>query len=633
MRLVRAFVVGIERYGEPRFNVEGPGLAALEVAKWLLSLSDCTLRLDCFITPGILSDDSQSAFQRKEVTLHKSTEWHYIDNFARVHLKEDLQPGTHFFFFWAGHGFVDNNTGARMLLCGDYGTETPNRIFNFTGMSRLWRTRSFSKLTTQTLLVDACGVERGAIGALYDPHETQNIPQLIYFATPVGDWARSPLAGGRFTNIALEVLRDMNGAFWELESLKPKLQRSFAGAGPPYPECEDWNLSDSANRDTAPFYDRRAVQSAYELLVGKNWERRDNWRRQFEQVVARLAIPELNALTDLREALVGLAQADGTSVSSNRLSFALLSFMMRLALSRELQLDITNWLDTFAAGQRKDRDEITRFLEAENRQRILLIDIHSPGAKGKILGFWSHVCQTDGQFDPKYPREYEIAAGWDAFVMGLQRVIARLADANLPEDEQIQLEDLQIHFIVDTQHLNGAFHRIPSAPGPYAETLGTRCPVLLRAKSRMLSVALSNRCGQALKRLRERPPSDLNWGSINANQHPLPSGADLYYAGFVLPQSTDGGPDHVTEKSRIMRTILNDAPILYFSHDHLGDDLPAALAMILTGISRSLPQLDRFVDHFCQDRRRGERYAERGSLLWDDPKVNPILLTTGVKNN
>ena len=82
-----------------------------------------------------------------------------------------------------------------------------------------------------------------------------------------------------------------------------------------------------------------------------------------------------------------------------------------------------------------------------------------------------------------------------------------------------------------------------------------------------------------------------------------------------------------------MRTILNDAPILYFSHDHLGDDLPAALAMILTGISRSLPQLDRFVDHFCQDRRRGERYAERGSLLWDDPKVNPILLTTGVKNN
>jgi len=631
MNSVRAFLVGIEHYGEDRFSVEGPGRAALEVAIWLLSRADFTIRLDIFISKELeLKEHHRTMLLREGVTVHRNTDRATIDEFARIGLKEDVLPNTCLFFYWSGHGFVDATTQNRFLLCGDFRGATADRVFNLTSMTRLWRTAQFACFNKQAFFVDACGVERDASKIELETHSTRAIPQLICYATPDGEWAKSQLAGGLFTEITLGVLRSLQDVFSDLGNLKRRLREAFQTAGASATKLETWNEEDLDRKDYALPANESIASSAFDLLAAKNWQDPRRWRRQFDQVVVDLAEPILNQEKELRGALTELAHLRDGSTSGDWLSYGLLSFMMRMAQVGDLRSDIENWLNKYASRQQADRDEIARCLEAEKRKRILLIDVMHDAA-GQIKGFRPHLCRADGKFDDQLRFDYEETAGWARFVDAIQRVLSRLTSALVPEGDHIPLENFQIHFIVDTPLLNRAFHLIPSAQDDIP--IGARCVVLLRSKSRMFSDGgrLAKLCSIHLRELRETHPTALNWSPIDdASNTPVPSGRGLYYAAFALPEAGGNGLKNINARQRLQRLLIAGAPILCFSHNESSEYPLNELGETLNKRSRPLPHLDAFVEEFSVDRGRDLPYAVNASLVWDDPAVNPFLPTYGV---
>ena len=631
MSTVRAFVVGIERYAYPGANVVGPAQAALAVARWLLSLPetwpDITLRLDLFIdAEQVLDAPTTALLQRGGVTVHRQTDWQALDDFVRDELALGMPPRTRLFVFWSGHGFTTDFDDNRLFLCSDYSQAKPNRVFNGSNFLRLLRTAAFSCFDNQIMLADVCGAYRETPIFSFERHKQRRQPQLVYFATPDGEYARSARAGGVFTETALEVLQALQADWSDRARLHAALEAAFSSGGIAPLKLDGWSELQAFDDDAARAPARDLALSALELLQQKDITAPAFWRRPYERVVAELGLPDLNRQTQLASALHELAQLLDGNPAAQRLPHGLLVFMLRLAQEPDLSGAIEAWLLQQAPGQQRSCDAIRAELALERRERLLLIDVAHD--RGEITGFTPYLCLADGRLDDDQRLEAAVTPDWDAFVAALQQLLAQLSPGG-------SLNNLQIHFVVDTPLLDRAFHRIPLSPGGLA--IGEEAVVLLRYRSRVYprDRSLRDKWVGYAKALRKVPPTDLEWLRIENDATPLPVRQGPCFAAFSLPEPPPGSAGAARcerEKQVLYRLLRLGAPILYFSHANPAPQTWDDVAATLNGRTRPLPQLDGFIECFRDDRLSGASYANQATLLWDDPGMTPFQPTRGASD-
>src|SRR5947209_2061639 len=119
-----AFVVAIERYDQPGWNVPGPAANALEVVKQLIRLGVHPDNIFLFLNENDASLGAISPIQSELAGLgvaRNDPDQSKI-NACFNHLTKGRARDSRLFFYWCGHGYAQQNDDERILICKDYTT-------------------------------------------------------------------------------------------------------------------------------------------------------------------------------------------------------------------------------------------------------------------------------------------------------------------------------------------------------------------------------------------------------------------------------------------------------------------------------------------------------------------------------
>lgn len=597
-------VVGIGRYEQAGWNVDGPLAVASDVARWLLGLKDVALQLDLFVDAGVpLPDDLVEAADKKRLTVHRETSAKDLNRFAREQLPAVVQPGSQLFFFWSGHGMVCDATGQRFFACGDYKDGRPDVFFNITNFVRLLRTLAFGGFANQIVLADTCAVYRRQMNWTIEPHKQVDRPQFVRFASEDGRTVKTAAAGGTFVKAALEVLRATPGYPFD----PAKLEKDFDTAGL---RADAQTLANAVglgvNGSRAALF-----ESTWKLLDGLDVHAL--FARHYERTVADLGLPA--KAHDLASALQDLCEMRD---DKGAVPHGLMQFMMRLATVPGLSAPIADWLDAEAKSQPRSRREINDKLARESLQRLLLVEVRQEG--GEITGLRPYLCCTDASFDQAHRFDERPVRGWKAFETTMHAILAEVAP-------HYPLDEMQIQFVIDLPLLDRPFHRLPTPDGGL---LGQQARVVLRDRGRIFSTnpKTLKKWAEYASGLRGQKPAEMRWIRIDDGPS-IPPGQGLCFTGFSLPHPVEGLPP--TRGKDVLRRVLSlGAPFLYVRHEpppapgEWGD-----VARALQTLSAGLGNLEDFVDEFHDARVRGVEDAQQASLVWDDPSFNPFTNAHG----
>ena len=604
MTAIRAMVVGIGRYEQAGWNVDGPLAVAHDVARWLLGLKDVALQLDLFVDAGApLPDDLVQAADDKRLAVHRETSAKDLNRFAREQLPVGVQRGSQLFFFWSGHGMVCDATGQRLFACGDYNDGRPDVYFNVTNFVRLLRTSAFGAFANQIVLADTCAVYRRQLTLTIESHKQFERPQFVRFASEDGKTVKTATAGGTFVKTALDVLRATPG--YPLDPAR--LEKDFDAAGL---RADAQTLADAVglgvNGSRAALF-----ESAWKVLDGLDVH--GLFAHHYERTVADLGLPA--RAHDLASALQDLCEMRD---DKGPVPHGLMQFMMRLASVTGLTAPITDWLDSEAKSQPRSRQEIAERLVREGLQRSLLVEVRQEG--GEIAGLRPYLCCADASLDQAHRFDERPVRGWKAFETAMHAILKEMA-------RHYPLDEMQIQFVIDLPLLDRPFHRLPTPDGGL---LGQQARVVLRDRGRVFSSnpKTLKKWGEYASGLRGQNPADVRWIRIDEGQS-IPPGQGLCFAGFSLPHPVEG----VTSgrgKDVLRRVLSLGAPFLYVRHQPPPapgewDDVVGALQTLSAGLGN----LEDFVDEFHDARLRGVEDAQQASLVWDDPSFNPFTNAHG----
>ncbi|OMS41616.1 hypothetical protein AQ742_07985 [Burkholderia pseudomallei] len=604
MTTIRAMVVGIGRYEQAGWDVDGPLAVASDVAGWLLGLKGVTLQLDLFVdADAALSADLIAVEDGKRLTVHRETSATELNRFAREHLPLGVQPGTELFFFWSGHGMICDTSDHRVFACGDYREGRQDAFFNASNFVRFLRTSAFSAFSNQIVLADVCGVYKHQAQVTLEHLSQFKRPQVVRYASLVGDTAKTAAAGGTFVKTVLAVLGATPGYPHDLA----KLEEDFHAAGL---RIDAQTVADAAGLGVDG--SRAALfESAWNLLRGL--DAHAFFRRHYERTVADLGVPA--RAHDLTSALQDLCEMRD---DKGAVPHGLMQFMMRLATVPALSAPIKNWLDIEAKDQPHSRQEIADKLAREGLQRLLLVEVRQEG--GEIVGLRPYLCCTDGSFDQSHRFDERPVRGWMAFEAAMHAILTEVAP-------HFSLDEMQIQFVIDLPLLGRPFHRVPTPDG---SLLGQHARVVLRDRGRVFSSnpKTLKKWAEYASSLRGRKPAEVQWIRIDDGPN-IPPEQGLCFAGFSLPHPVEGVPP--ARGKEVLRRVLNlGVPFLYIRHQppsapgEWGD-----VAHALQTLSGGLGNLEDFVEKFHDARLHGAEDALEASLLWDDPSFNPFTNAHG----
>lgn len=604
MTAIRAMVVGIGRYEQADWNVDGPLTVAHDVARWLLALKDVALQLDLFVDLNAsLPDDLVQAADEKRLSVHRETSAKDLNRFAREQLPKGVERGSQLFFFWSGHGMVCDATGQRLFACGDYNDGRLDVFFNVTNFVRLLRTPAFGAFANQIVLADTCAVYRRQLTLTIESHKQFERPQFVRFASEDGKTAKTAAAGGTFVKTALDVLRAT--PYYPLDPAK--LERDFNAAGL---RADVQTLADAVGLGVNG--SRSALfESAYKLLAGLDVY--TLFAQHYERTVADLGLPA--RAEDLASALQDLCEMRD---DKGPLPHGLMQFLMRLAMVPELTAPITGWLDSEAKSQPRSRQEIADKLIREGLQRLLLVVVRQDG--GEITSLRPYLCCTDASFDQAYRFDERPVRGWKAFEAAMYTILTDMV-------QHYPLNEMQIQFVIDLPLLDRPFHRLPTPDGGL---LGQQARVVLRDRARVFSnnPTTLKKWTEYASGLRGQKPAEVRWIRID-DEPSIPPGRGLCFAGFSLPHPVEGVPPG-RGKDVLRRVLSLGAPFLYVRHQPPpGPGEWGDVASALQALSAGLRNLEDFVNEFHDARLRGVEDAQQASLVWDDPSFNPFTNAHG----
>lgn len=596
-------VVGISRYEQAGWNVDGPLAMAYDVARWLLALKGVALHLDLFVDAGAsLPNDLSQAADSDRLDVHLETSARDLNRFAREQLPVGVRPGSQLFFFWSGHGMVCDTTGQRYFACGDYNDGRTDAFFNITNFLGLLRTSAFKAFVNQIVLADTCGIYRRQLALMIETHKQFARPQFVRFASQDGMTAKAG-AGGTFVSTALSVLRTMPSYPLDLV----KLEEDFNAAG----IRADAQTSASVVGLSIDGPRVALFESAFKLLDGLDVYA--VFARHYERTVADLGLPA--KAHDLASALQDLCEMRD---DKGPLPHGLMQFMMRLATVCELKAPIADWLNLEARSQPRSRQEIADKLEREGLQRLLIVEVRQEG--GQIIGLRPYLCCTDASFDQTHRFEERPVRGWKAFEIAMHAILTEIVPHH-------PLDGMQIQFLIDLPLMDRPFHRLLT---PNGGLLGQHARVVLRDRGRVFSTSprILKKWTDYASDLRSQNPADVRWIRIDDGPS-IPPERGLYFASFSLPHPVEDGPP--SRGKDVLRRVLSlGAPFLYVRHQPPPapgewDDVVDTLQTLSAGLGN----LEEFVDEFHDARLRGVEDAQQASLVWDDPSFNPFTNAHG----
>lgn len=240
MKNVYAFIVGIEKYDQPAWDVPGPCANALAIAEWCIDTNvppeNIFLFLDPLEVPCEETLKTRETIAKIKVTGANVTETanlDTIDTFWRVRLSKDRTAKSRLLVYWSGHGFTDTD-GTRVLICRDYtDPKLKNRVFNASNFIRHLRGEEFQCFQKQIFLADVCAnytTLNFAADQSLPGRAVASVEQMTYFATPEGKYAKGDNGRGVFTNTAMKVLRNFND--WpELKAFSDSMDNAFEEVG------------------------------------------------------------------------------------------------------------------------------------------------------------------------------------------------------------------------------------------------------------------------------------------------------------------------------------------------------------------------------------------------------------------
>lgn len=618
MTPIRAIVVGIDRYDYPGWNVAGPVSAAQSVAQWLLSLTDVTLELDVFLSPDVEIDQAiQEAAEQLRFRLHRTTTAAAFDTFTRKTMLASVADGTHLFVYWCGHGVTCGASGDRVLMCADFDEDLESRVFNASEFIKSLRTQKYSVFDSQLLLIDACG----EFETKQEFHQATLVQlatlQLAYFASQPGHIAKSPAAGGIFTQTALDIFREVGGYPTDLDAVDTRLSAALRAL-----RCEPFCIASLSKKVERPLFAvglppgdpviHRYVQSALDL-IGELDIVSATCRTHYVRTVADFGNPAYAAPNDVPGMLKDLCGM-GNRLSPGDMSEALLQFMERLAALPELKEAVAGWLDRDAPTKRNTRKEIRTKLDLERRSKTLLFIVRDDSRQ--IVAMRPYLCLGDGSPDQSYQQQEILCTGWTAFVSAVQTILEHfVVDGYLP--------NLQIQFAVEPFLMDRPFHQIPVAPA--GRDLGSMAPVVLRHRTRLQSPdpKLREDWTTYMEALRRKSKVELQWLRVDIAKE-LPQDTGFCFTGFSVPNLVSDTSSSASQKEVLWRLMQLGAPVVYVRHADPGNGNWEGVADFLKTMSTDSRRFDNFVHSFYRARLSQTPDASQATLLWDDPGFNPF---------
>lgn len=209
---IYGFIVGIEKYDEPTWDVSGPAANAIEIANWLSSIGAPRKNIHVFLGLADKQDHRIAPLKKAGFDVRLEVDSNSIDTFWRSEVARDVPAESCLLSFWSGHGFTSKRRN-RVFFCSDFtSTALRNRIFNSTEFLNTLLTREFACFSDQIVLADVCGVyDDIAVPDMAIELELFERKQLVFFATPEGKYADGDDGVGVFTRAVLKVLKAQKG--------------------------------------------------------------------------------------------------------------------------------------------------------------------------------------------------------------------------------------------------------------------------------------------------------------------------------------------------------------------------------------------------------------------------------------
>jgi hypothetical protein len=612
------FIVGIEKYAEPKWDIEGPCLNAIAMASWLASIGVPGKNIHVFLAPSRSLTREIAALKRKSkgIDVRLVGDAESIETFWRTELTEDVPADSRLFAFWSGHGFTSKKRN-RVFFCSDYQSKLPTRVFNETNFLNQLLTANFDCFSEQIVLGDVCGVYKDIpVTETSDDANLGMRQQLAYFATPEGSYAKGNDGRGVFTTVTIEVLTQINDWPAQVQFVSAMTER-FAGL-----ETQPFKIDGFSNHG-----------QIREIVVGGNQHFRaveellleldvveTVFRPHYVRTATALGIPELLRARDLRAAIRELASLGGMNAPKT-IPAGLLQFLVRLSFEADLRAPIEEWLTKQASAQKNTLTEIRNKLQLESQGKVLMVitevDVH-----GEITAYRPLLCSADYSILPDTGLERHAVRGWAAFEQSLQALLRPFVEGD-------HLSNLEIHFVAEPALFDRPFHLIPLAAKQ--QPIGEDAIVLVRHKQRMLSADQRLRFAwhERADALRETKPGAIKWLRVSLN-NALPNEAGLCFACFKL--STPGKAKRTSrlEKDTLRRLLHLGIPYVYVPHtlDAGGWD---KLEERLTALVRRTTTVGAFPSTMLEARIGGNKIATGGTLIWDDPMAMPIRVLESVR--
>lgn len=626
-----ALLVGIDRYDQPQWTIDGPCRNALDVADWLtdpdtgMDAADITMFL---ATATDALEPRITALTDHGVTVYRDATEPTIDTYCRTQLQAGREPKSTLLVFWSGHG-ATNAAQDRMFFCRDYRSENlDDRVVN--GMNLLNRLRgsAYSSFARQVFLADVCGVYSSV--PVPDGSDKRLLPDLVeqlsYFATPEGEYARTEFGSGEFTTSILGVLRGFANWHTDLRGLNAALTNALESfRGPPFRV----NSLSPFGQDKERVFGARAPDKGNELF------------HSAMLLLDPLDIPEVSlarqyqaTVDDLGEP--GLYVAQGLEGMVHELSkmvrpYGLIQFVMRLGqrdaidqsdeLKDTRQQAVDTWLND--SDHPNTVSDLRKKLNVESQRRILCIEVDHDKSTGVINSYLPYLLRNDYVFVPGRTCEKVLVEGWDELESSLQGFFKEFLDID------DSLCNVDVHFLADPPLFDHPFHQIKATPG--GDPIGEQAVVLVRYRTRLHS---SNQTIKELweacaRTVRGVTAKELHWVRIGPEDDVLPENVTPCYAGFALPTGYNARACEL-EKRLVRRILKLGAPYLYLPHTAPQAGDWESVKQELNAWLCEVTSLDLVPYSVLKRRMRGNPHAGTATILWDDPLLNPFTTTAGV---